>query len=357
MEFADQLSAIFAATGIVTEHDYRELGEEIAKAQGDRRPIPYASITIQGWKQGDLLPNSYTFSALTNILQDQYGVPEHSLTRLEEQFDTAVDIQQQQKIRPTELTHMMQTARKQQKLTFDRLAEITQQWNKHHPAANTKLPNTNIGIHHIFTGSSNNPVSKIFTYVFAPLLKTGLPENISLYALHEMQLREHADSLWEAAIAAQPMDLGMMVQSFRVRRGEQFPIFGSSLAHSMGRKEPFAAATVLCWESNKTLPADNVGRGHIGSDKMCEALIHLMQVTDLAPNALARGMRTPWFTNAMQQQFRSAFSQAMIARNSSNPPPSLTLCAPPDMGKVLPQAKVMQASLSGQLINGKEKMR
>lgn len=349
--FAVKLNEIFKQAEIAI-NDYAQLGVSIAKEQGDRRPIPYADYTIDGWLKGALLPTPVALSALCSVLEKKHKIFHTISEQLDDALDDALEAEQESKIQPTELTHALQTARLRAVLGYDDLTTITTTWNTKHPNSGVRLAKTMASMSYTLSGNRQNYPSKFFVYALEPHLLKHLDSPNSLRALHEMSLRERADALWNSAIDETPANLGRMIKAMRVRRGEEMNQFGKTLAATLKREEAFTNSTVLYWEDNTNIPPC------YEQSNSCEALVTLMQVTDRAPNGLARSIDKPWFTEGMQRQFRVAFQQARQHRNAYVDGPAFHTTQPPSLAEINampPSAKVMHASLAGRVVSGHKK--
>lgn len=373
--FAAKLAAVFADANITPEF-YKIFGENVAQQQVPERHIPYGEYTVKAWLEGSLLPTPLAFEAMTAELDEWLGAnnkTKNAQEQLEGAWEVACEWQAAQKHQPTELSHALLVAKGRMGLRDKELAHKALEENKKRKEKSTLLRESRAGWSLILGGLVENTPSKQHTYAMQHWFNAHCkdspatqPIEPTLLALHEQALRERGDGLWENAVREE--SLGGMIHAIRARRGESCEDFGAQLARIAGRKtddakdNAFAGFAVFSWENNTKLPK---GDQYQTKATLCEPLIMLAKITDVAPNGLVRSIKgeddkgnkgaAPWFTREREQLFRQTFARAVQKSNESHfsvKMPSLMNGDAPEMRDVRPEVKVMGASLAGNLVNG-----
>ena len=355
--FAEAFSNLLALASIKPS-DYAAFGRAIAAAQEPARPIAYGDYTIDAWAKGNLLPSNIALRALQRTLLDEYNVPATPLMQLETLHNTALVQQSHERYQPSELTNALATAASRAGLSFHALGKNAEAWNEKH-SKSAKLAASNVAHHFLLSGDIKTPPSKLQTYNIHQATRALLSEADTLVpplpAVHEMALREHADSVWQQASAETPANLGGMIQAMRTRLGESQKEFGVRLGQALGLGKPLSAASICKWENNQCIPVGSNDR--TSGETACPALIELMKIADASPNALARAIEAPWFTPEKEVAFRDAFQAAIDRADSitnyhadidASPIPT------PEIRKVSPSLKIYTGSLRHDIMSGKK---
>ncbi len=338
-QFGKRLATTFFLAGITPKH-YDALSQRLIQHAVGKRIAPYADFIIEGWINGELLPDERTFETLVAVLQQQYHCNSEALTSMQQAFEEARAWQETQNKRPTELTHAMQTARLRLEMHYASLEALVPSIYKSAADDSGKLPKAQ-GIHDVLAGRIDKNPGKELISKLAATLDPAIPQTGGLALLHESQLRERASLMWAHALQEVPVNFGMMIHACRIRRGESQKNFGRAFASLIGASVACDQPAIQAWESNKSLPFDKKKQSY---EPMCEALVQLMQITDGVASA-ATGANQPWFDPIAQQQLRDAFwHNARQKYNLSYP--SRRLTEPPSLQDVSDVAKEYQGSLA-----------